>query len=87
MGKQTLKAVPCPKCKEMIENVIVDEESITSASRVPVLIAAKCSNGHQCVLFVDRNLTVRDVEAASEVVQKKPGVSSVDKAQKWMSDF
>jgi hypothetical protein len=87
VGKQTLKAVPCPRCKELIANVIVDEESIASASRVPVLVTAKCSNGHQCVLFVDRNLTVRDVEAASEVVQKKPGVSSVDKAQKWMSDF
>ncbi len=69
----------------MIENLTVDEKSITSASRVPVLITAKCSKGHQCVLFVDRNLTVRDVEAASEAVQKKPGVSSVHKARKRRS--
>ena len=86
MGMATLKSVPCPKCDGIVENVKVDEESIANATRVPVLVSAKCSNGHSCILFVDRNLTIRDVEAASEVVQEDTQ-SSVDKAQKWMSDF
>jgi len=86
VGMTTLKSVPCPKCNAPVENVKVDEDSITNASRVPVLVTAKCSNGHSCILFVDRTLTIRDVEAASEVVQDGEG-SSVDKAQKWMSDF
>ncbi len=86
MGLATLKSVPCPKCGSLIENVRVDEDTIANATRVPVLVSAKCTNGHSCILFVDRNLTIRDVEAASEVVQEEE-LSSVDKAQKWMSDF
>ncbi|MFW9918952.1 MAG: hypothetical protein ACFFED_05085 [Candidatus Thorarchaeota archaeon] len=86
MTLTTLKSVPCPKCGALVENVKVDEDSIVNASRVPVLVTAKCSQGHSCILFVDRNLTIRDIEAASAVVQDNTE-SSVDKAQKWMSDF
>lgn len=82
----TLKSVPCPRCDALIENVKVDEDSIVSASRTPVLVTAKCANGHSCILFVDRNLTIRDVESTGDVVQKDTK-SAVDKAQDWMSDF
>ena len=62
MGKKTLSPVPCPICKAGVEKITVDEESILNAKRVPVLIPAKCVNGHSVVLFVDRQFTIRDVE-------------------------
>jgi hypothetical protein len=89
VGKKKLSAVPCPVCKGPVEEVIVDEESITEAKRVPVLVPAKCKNSHQVVLFVDRQFTVRDVEAAGQVVDESrdDAEGSVDKALKWMDDF
>jgi len=89
VGKKTLNSVPCPVCKSTVEGIIVDEESISEAKRIPVLIPAKCKKGHQVILFVDRNFTVRDVEVAGQVVEE-PGEDedgSVDKALKWMDDF
>lgn len=87
MGKKTLNSIPCPVCKGMIEGIIVEEESIITAKRIPVLVPAKCAKGHQVVLFVDRQFTVRDVEAAGQVVEEGSASSSVDKAQKWMDSF
>jgi hypothetical protein len=65
----------------------VEEESIKTATRIPVIIPAKCSKKHSVVLFVDRNFTVRDVEAAAEALQDGDDKSSVDKAQSWMDSF
>ena len=89
VGKKKLSAVPCPVCKGSVEDITVEEESITEAKRVPVLIPAKCKNGHQVVLFVDRQFTVRDVEAAGQVVEESSddAEGSVDKALKWMDGF
>lgn len=87
MGKKTLNAVPCPICDGVVGGITVAEESITEAKRVPVLIPAKCSKGHQVVLFVDKQFTVRDVEAAGQVVAEGSEETSVDKAQRWMDSF
>ena len=89
MGKKKLSAVPCPICKGSVEEITVEEESITEAKRVPVLIPAKCTKGHNVILFVDRNFTIRDVEAAGQVVDDGSAESgdSVKKAVKWMDDF
>ena len=89
MGKKNLNAVPCPICDSSIDGIAVAEESITEAKRIPVLVPAKCSNGHQVILFVDKNFTVRDVEAAGQVVEEteRDKAGSVDKAQKWMDSF
>lgn len=87
MGNKTLTSVPCPKCDGAVKGIVVDEDSITNAKRVPVLVSARCNNDHPVVLFVDRNFTVRDVEAAGEVVQEIDVEGAVDKAQKWMDSF
>ncbi|MHA1908420.1 MAG: hypothetical protein ACW98Y_14060 [Candidatus Thorarchaeota archaeon] len=87
MGTKTLSSVPCPKCDGAVKAIAVDEDSIANAKRVPVLVSARCSNDHPVVLFVDRNFTVRDVEAAGEVVQEVDVEGAVDKAQKWMDNF
>jgi hypothetical protein len=89
VGKKNLNSVPCPICDGSIDGVAVEEESITEAKRVPVLVPAKCSNGHQVILFVDKQFTVRDVEAAGQVVEENSddAEGSVDKALKWMDDF
>lgn len=87
MTKKTLTPVPCPVCGAGVNGVVVDEESIKNSKRVPVIIPAKCTNKHSVVLFVDRNLTVRDVEAAAEALQGDEGKGSVDKAQGWMDNF
>jgi len=89
VGKKKLSTVPCPVCKGTVEEITVDEESITEAKRVPVLIPAKCTKGHNVILFVDRNFTIRDVEAAGQVVDDSSddAEGSVDKALKWMDDF
>jgi RecJ-like exonuclease len=87
MGNKTLNSVPCPRCDGQVKNVVVDEDSIVNASRVPVLVSTKCENNHSVVLFVDRNFTIRDVEAAGEVVQEAAIEGAVDKAQKWMDNF
>ena len=88
MGKKNLNTVPCPICDGSIDGISVEENSITEAKRVPVLVPAKCSNGHQVILFVDKQFTVRDVEAAGQVVESSDDADgSVDKALKWMDDF
>lgn len=87
MTKITLTPVPCPVCGAGISGVVVEEESIKNSKRVPVIIPAKCTKEHSVVLFVDRNLTVRDVEAAAEALQEGDDKSSVDKAQGWMDNF
>ncbi|MFW9834588.1 MAG: hypothetical protein ACFFEK_11370 [Candidatus Thorarchaeota archaeon] len=86
LGKTTLNAVPCPECKGPVEGIVIEEESITNAKRVPVLVPAKCSNGHNVILFVDKQFTVRDVETAGAVVDGD-SEGSVDKARKWMDSF
>ena len=89
MGKKNLNSVPCPICDGSIDGIAVEEKSITEAKRIPVLVPAKCSNGHQVILFVDKKFTVRDVEAAGQVVDdgSEKAEGSVDKALKWMDDF
>jgi len=89
VGKKNLNAVPCPICDASIDGISVEENSITEAKRVPVLVPAKCNNGHQVILFVDKQFTVRDVEAAGQVVDESSddAEGSVDKALKWMDDF
>ena len=89
MGEKNLNTVPCPICDSSIDGVSVEEESIAEAKRIPVLVPAKCSNGHQVILFVDKQFTVRDVEAAGQVVQNggDDDTSSVDKARSWMDSF
>ncbi len=82
-----MSIVPCPKCDGMIKDVVVDEDSIANAKRVPVLVTTRCTNNHSVVLFVDRNFTIRDVEAAGEGINESKDESSVDKAQKWMDNF
>ena len=77
--KRTLSPVPCPVCGAAVDGVIVDEESINNAKRVPIIVPTKCDKSHAVVLFVDRNFTVRDVEAAAEAVQDSK--DAVDKAQ------
>ncbi|MHA2359889.1 MAG: hypothetical protein ACXAB5_06425 [Candidatus Thorarchaeota archaeon] len=89
MTKQTLNTVPCPECKGPVEGIVVDEESIVNAKRVPILVPAKCENGHSVILFVDKQFVVRDVEVAGAVVADEvdDDGNSVDKAQKWMDSF
>lgn len=88
VGKKNLNPVPCPVCDRLIDGITVEETSITEAKRIPVLVPAKCGNGHQVILFVDKQFTVRDVEAAGQVVEDdKDDGSSVDKAQSWMDSF
>ncbi|MFX1261271.1 MAG: hypothetical protein ACFFAZ_04225 [Promethearchaeota archaeon] len=85
MTRSTLTPVPCPVCGAVVDGVTVDEDSIKNAERVPVIVPTKCSKGHAVVLFVDRTLTVRDVEAAAEAVQDEK--DAVEKAQGWMDNF
>ena len=84
--KRTLSPVPCPVCGDAVDGVAVDEESIKNSKRVPVIVPAKCGKSHSVVLFVDRNMTVRDVEAAAEAMQPD-SEDAVTKAQGWMDDF
>ncbi|MFX0106683.1 MAG: hypothetical protein ACFE7R_00185 [Candidatus Hodarchaeota archaeon] len=87
MTKRTLSPVPCPACGAAVDGVTVDEDAIKNSKRVPVIVPAKCGNGHATVLFVDRNFTIRDVEIAAEAAQGDENKSSVDKAQNWMDNF
>ena len=86
VGKKNLNTVPCPICNGSVDGITVEEESITESKRIPVLVPAKCSKGHQVILFVDKQFTVRDVEAAGQVVDDDSD-DAVDKAQKWMDSF
>ena len=87
MSKTTLKPYPCPVCEVAIEGIVVLTDSILNAKRVPVIIPAKCTNGHAVVLFVDRTFTIRDVEVSAEVIDEGGKQSSVDKALDWMDSF
>ncbi|MFQ5832477.1 MAG: hypothetical protein ACE5H4_07235 [Candidatus Thorarchaeota archaeon] len=82
-----LSPVPCPVCGAVVDGVTVEEGSIRDSKRIPVLIPAKCDKDHSVVLFVDRNLTIKDVEAAGTPVQDDDERSAVDKAQGWMDSF
>jgi len=87
LGKKTLHDVPCPVCKGNISGVMVEEDSILKAQRVPVIIPAKCKKGHAVILFVDRAFTVRDVEAAGTAEQEQEKKGAADKAKSWMESF
>lgn len=88
MVKKELNSVPCPICKSPISGVTIDEESILDATRVPVLIAAKCSGGeHPVVLFVDKQLSIRDVEAAGDSAQNNSDDNAVAKAHGWLDSL
>ncbi|MBS3795593.1 MAG: hypothetical protein KGY80_11880 [Candidatus Thorarchaeota archaeon] len=91
MPQRTLDSVPCPVCSDngRVRDIKIDEDVILNAKRTPVIVPAKCENGHSVVLFVDRNFTIRDVEIAGEAVQgdEDEGDSSIEKAQRWMADF
>ncbi|MCF2138119.1 MAG: hypothetical protein K9W43_12885 [Candidatus Thorarchaeota archaeon] len=88
MTTRTLNTVPCPVCKGKVEGITVEEETILNATRVPVMVLGKCENGHAVVLFVDRNFTIRDTEAAvSADSDSDSEESSVDKAIDWMDSF
>ncbi len=82
MTRRELPRYPCPTCGIFIHDVNVEEEAILNAPRVPVLINASCEQGHQCVLFVDRNLTIREAEPV--VQETKQDKSAVDKAKGWL---
>jgi hypothetical protein len=66
MSRRILREHPCPVCGKMIGGVMVKEEAIQNAPRVPVLILAMCENEHLVVLFVDRNLDIREAEPILE---------------------
>jgi len=59
----------------------VEESTITEAKRHPVIVTAKCPNGHSVVVFVDKNFQVRDVEVVAAATGKKE--DAVDKAKSW----
>ncbi len=81
MGKRTLSSHPCPICGGLISGIVIEEDAIMSAPRVPVLIPAKCERGHQVVLFVDRTFNIRDAEPAFSEVEQKG--SAIAKAGNW----
>ncbi|MFX1564207.1 MAG: hypothetical protein ACFFDP_12970 [Promethearchaeota archaeon] len=62
MSRYILREHPCPVCGTMIGGVMVKEEAIKEAPRVPVLVLAMCKNEHLVILFVDRNLDIREAE-------------------------
>ncbi|MFX1564768.1 MAG: hypothetical protein ACFFCH_02135 [Promethearchaeota archaeon] len=85
MTRRELPWYPCPTCGVIIQEVSVEEEALLTAPRVPVLINATCEKGHQCVLFVDRNFTIREAEPV--VQETKQGKSAVDKAKGWLGQI
>jgi len=87
LPKRELVPVRCPVCNELITGLAVEERVILEAKRIPVIVPARCKNGHSVVLFVDRNFMVRDVEAAGEAIQESESGSAIDKAQKWIDSL
>jgi hypothetical protein len=79
MTQRILPQYPCPKCGQKIQGVEIDEDAIINAPRIPVLVKASCSRGHQVVLFVDRNFNIREAEPV--VSQSKQKKSKFDKAK------
>jgi hypothetical protein len=84
MSKRTLSSHPCPTCGHLISGIVVEEDAIKSAPRVPVLIPAKCEKGHQVVLFVDRKFDIRDAEPVMPEVDQKR--SAIAKASSWFDE-
>ncbi len=85
MAAKTLNTVLCPVCNGKIEGVTVEEDMVLNAKRVPIMVLAKCENGHAVVLFVDKTFTIRDVETAVGGEADEDG--PVDKALDWMDKF
>ncbi|MEM2143575.1 MAG: hypothetical protein QXS20_09505 [Candidatus Thorarchaeota archaeon] len=86
MGRRILKQVKCPKCGSIIDGVVVDEDSVLQATRVPVFVTAKCKSGDAVLLMVDRAFLIRDVEVLGTVPQDEDK-KSVDRAIEWMESF
>lgn len=80
MGRWSLNVVPCPVCKGTVIGVAIDEDSISNAPRVPVLVPANCKKGHAVILFVDGPFAIRDGEAAGDAAQLEGKKSSLDRA-------
>jgi hypothetical protein len=65
--------------------VEVEATTITEAKRHPVIVTAKCPNGHSIVVFVDKNFQVRDVEAVASASDKQE--DAVDKTKSWFDSL
>ncbi|MHA2379296.1 MAG: hypothetical protein ACXADS_08460 [Candidatus Thorarchaeota archaeon] len=82
MTQVALNPFACPRCaKGTLVKVRVEESTIIEAKRHPVIITAKCPNGHWLVVFVDKNFQVRDVEVA--VSSTDTGEDEVDNTETW----
>ncbi|MFX0108592.1 MAG: hypothetical protein ACFE7R_09930, partial [Candidatus Hodarchaeota archaeon] len=63
----------------------VEETTITEATRLPVIITAKCPKNHSLVVFVDGNFQVRDVEVAATAAVEMEG--ALDKTKSWFDSL
>ena len=82
MTQVALNPFACPGCaKGTLVKVEVEETTIIGAKRHPVIITAKCPNGHWLVVFVDKNFQVRDVEVAASSTDSDE--DAVDKTKTW----
>ncbi|NWF95212.1 MAG: hypothetical protein HXY34_03635 [Candidatus Thorarchaeota archaeon] len=86
MGKRTLKPVPCPGCKDGTRiRIEIEEDLVLSAKKHPVMVAAKCENGHSIVAYVDARFEIRDVELAAEA--STIDEESVQKTKRWLDSL
>ncbi|MFX1474438.1 MAG: hypothetical protein ACFFCO_03025 [Promethearchaeota archaeon] len=61
----------CPVCGGNITKVVLDEDKIKNAPRVPVLVPVYCDRGCFLVLFVDRSFTIREAQPALQIISTR----------------
>ncbi len=83
MAIRILQPFSCPTCADgTLVRLEVEDTTILSARRHPVMVTCRCEKGHALVAFVDANFQVRDVEAAAEAKSEK--VDGVAKTKSWL---
>ncbi len=71
MTRHLLSRHRCPVCGGNITKVAVDGDKIKGAPRIPVLVPAYCDQGCFLVLFVDRNLAIREAQPALQITSSE----------------
>lgn len=79
MTRRLMPEHQCPVCGGNITKVVVDEDKIKDAPRVPVLVPAYCDEGCFLVLFIDRSLDIREAQPALQITSVQQ--SSTEKSE------
>ena len=86
MASKKLNPFQCPACRNgSLVEVEIDENVVTNAERLPVIVTTNCAKEHTLVLFIDGKFKIRDIEIAS--ASNGDTKTALTKTEDWFGSF